>query len=87
VAEQASAEQNGRNVVEAIARFGETKGHLRVALDAVHTAMAITPLGMGHVTVLGDLAKGIAAQLVEHNVAIEQFAQKVTVETGEKGAA
>lgn len=80
-------EQRGRGFVVAVARSGETKAHLKVALDAMHTAMAITPLGMGHVTVMGDLAKGIAAQLAEHDEVIEQLAQSVTAEEPEIGGA
>ena len=85
--EESKAEKAGRGLVTVMVRFGETKAHLKVALDAIHTAMAITPLDVGHVTVMGDLAKGIAAQIAEHDELIKEFAHKVTVESREKGAA
>lgn len=87
MSEESEAEKAGRGLVTVMVRFGETKAHLQVALDALHTAMAITPLGMGHVTVMGDLAKGIAAQLAEHDEAIGLVAQSVTAEERVQGGA
>lgn len=65
----------GREAVAAVVAFAEAKVHLDIALRALHTAMAVTPLDMGHVTVMGDLARGITAQLAEHAEAIEQICQ------------
>lgn len=87
MSEEPKAEKAGRGLVTVMVRFGESKAHLQVALDALHTAMAITPLDMGHVTVMGELAKGVAAQISEHDELIRAFAQKVTVSSGEEGGA
>jgi hypothetical protein len=87
VSEESEAEKAGRDLVGIMVRLGETKARLQVALDALHTAMAATPLDMGHVTVMGDLAKGVAAQISEHDELIREFAQKVTLASREKEGA
>jgi hypothetical protein len=85
VSKEPDAERLGRGLVEAIARAVETKVHLKLALDALHTAMAVTPFDLGHVTVMGDLARGVAAQLAEHEELVNEFAKGITVANAERG--